>query len=234
MWRGGMREAEGAATCLTSETVRVIRLIHETRDQTMSSSADWLNDERQELAVDRILEAARGVFASDGIRGARMGKIAEAAGCARATLYRYFPNKEALLHAYMEKVAEDFEEVFRLKLRELRTLGERLVEVVAVSVELIREREDVAPFFSEEGLGLTAQLTSNADPLRDRLARQIENESGSDQIQGTLRQDVSADDAAEWVTRTILSFSVLPSKARSGASLRKYLRKMLLPALIAG
>ncbi|MBW2190309.1 MAG: TetR family transcriptional regulator, partial [Deltaproteobacteria bacterium] len=48
----------------------------------MSSSADWLNDERQELAVDRILEAARGVFARDGIRGARMGKIAEAAGCA--------------------------------------------------------------------------------------------------------------------------------------------------------
>jgi AcrR family transcriptional regulator len=199
----------------------------------MSSSADWLNDERQELAVDRILEAARGVFARDGIRGARMGKIAEAAGCARATLYRYFPNKEALLHAYMVHVAKDFEEILDEKLRGLRSLGDRLVEAVAVSVELIREREDVAPFFNEEGLGLTAQLTSNAAAMREQLVRQIERESCSDRIPGTLRNDVSADEAAEWVTRTIFSFSVLPSEARSGASLRKYLRKMLIPSLIA-
>jgi AcrR family transcriptional regulator len=200
----------------------------------MSSSADWLNDERQELAVDRILEAARGVFVRDGIRGARMGKIAEAAGCARATLYRYFPNKEALLHAYMVRVAKDFGEVLDEKLRGLRSLGDRLVEAVAVSVELIEEREDVAPFFNEEGLGLTAQLTSNAAAMREQVVRQIKSASSSDRIRGTLRKEVSADDAAEWITRAIFSFAVLPSKARSGASLRKYLRKMLIPALISG
>ncbi len=199
----------------------------------MSTAPDWLNDERQELAVDRILEAAREVFARDGIRGARMGKIAEAAGCARATLYRYFPNKEALLHAYMVRVARDFDAVLERRLRDLRSLGDRLVEAVAVSVQLIQEREDVAPFFSEEGLGLTAQLTSGAAAMREELVRRIERESSSDRIRGTLRAEVSAEDAAEWVTRTILSFSLLPPEARSEASLRKYLRKMLLPALIA-
>jgi AcrR family transcriptional regulator len=198
----------------------------------MSSSADWLNDERQELALDRILEAARGVFVRDGIRGARMGKIADAAGCARATLYRYFPNKEALLQAYMVHVAKDFGAILDEKLRGLRSLGDRLVEAVAVSVELIRDRQDVAPFFNEEGLGLTAQLTSNAAAMREQLVRQIESESCSDRIRGTLRHDVSADEAAEWVTRAIFSFAVLPSEARSGASLRKYLRKMLIPSLI--
>jgi AcrR family transcriptional regulator len=199
----------------------------------VSTAPDWLNDERQELAVDRILEAAREVFARDGIRGARMGKIAEAAGCARATLYRYFPNKEALLHAYMVRVARDFDAVLERRLRDLRSLGDRLVEAVAVSVQLIQEREDVAPFFSEEGLGLTAQLTSGAAAMREELVRRIERESSSDRIRGTLRAEVSAEDAAEWVTRTILSFSLLPPEARSEASLRKYLRKMLLPALIA-
>jgi AcrR family transcriptional regulator len=199
----------------------------------VSTAPDWLNDERQELAVDRILEAAREVFARDGIRGARMGKIAEAAGCARATLYRYFPNKEALLHAYMVRVARDFDAVLERQLRDLRSLGDRLVEAVAVSVQLIQEREDVAPFFSEEGLGLTAQLTSGAAAMREELVRRIERESSSDRIRGTLRAEVSAEDAAEWVTRTILSFSLLPPEARSEASLRKYLRKMLLPALIA-
>jgi AcrR family transcriptional regulator len=198
----------------------------------MSTATDWLNEERQELAVDRILEAAGAVFARDGIRGARMGKIAEVAGCARATLYRYFPNKEALLHAYMAQVAKGFGEVLDDRLRGLRSLGDRLVEAVAVSVELIQEREDVAPFFSEEGLGLTAQLTSNAAVMREQLTRQIERESCSGRIQGTLRDDVSPAEAAEWVTRAIFSFSVLPSEARSGTALRTYLKKMLIPALI--
>lgn len=198
----------------------------------MTSTTDWLNEERQEIAVARILEAAREVFLGDGIRGARMGKIAEAAGCSRATLYRYFPNKEAVLHAYMVRVAQDFGEVLDEKLRGLDSLSDRIVEAVAVSVELIREREDVAPFFSEEGLGLTAQLTSNTAAMRERLAGQIESESRSDRIQGRLRSEVSADDAAEWLTRVILSFSVLPGAAGDPVAFRKYLKKMLIPALL--
>lgn len=198
----------------------------------MSTATDWLNEERQELAADRILEAAGGVFVRDGIRGARMGKIAEAAGCARATLYRYFPNKEALLHAYIVQVAKGFGEVLNDRLRGLRSLGDRLVEAVAVSVELIQERDEVAPFFSEEGLGLTAQLTSNAAVMREQLTRQIESESSSGRIQGRLKEDVSPAEAAEWVTRAIFSFSVLPVEARSADELRKYLRKMIVPALV--
>jgi len=60
----------------------------------------------------------------------------------------------------------------------------------------------------------------------------IERESSSDRIRGTLREGVSAEDAAEWITRTILSFAVLPAKAQSGSAFRKHLRKMLLPTLV--
>lgn len=200
----------------------------------VTTTSDWLNEQRQELAVDRLMEAAREVFARDGIQGARMANIAKTAGCARATLYRYFPNKEALLQAYMVRVAQDFARVLDTKLHGLRSFGDRLVEAVATSVELIQERDDVAPFFSQEGLGLTAHLTSNAAAMRDRLAQQIERESSSGRIEGQLRDGVSADEAAEWLTRAIFSFSVLPAKARSSSALRKYLKKMLSPALVAG
>ena len=160
--------------CLTGETLHGIRPIGDTLASHMSTASDWLNEERQELAIERILEGAREVFARDGIRGARMGKIAEAAGCARATLYRYFPNKEAVLHAYMVRVAADFREVLDDRLRNLKSLDDRFVEAVAVSVELIRERDDVAPFFSEEGLGLTWQLASGAAAMREELVDRIE------------------------------------------------------------
>lgn len=199
----------------------------------MSTATDWLNEEKQELAVERILEAASGVFSRDGIRNARMGKIAEAAGCSRATLYRYFPNKEALLHAYMLHIARDFSTILSDRLRGMRALGKRIVEAVAVSAELIQSREDVAPFFTEEGVGLTAQLTANAAAMRDQLAAQLEQESCSPKIQGQLRADVTPAEAAEWVTRAIFSLATVPVEVRSGPALRKYLRKMLIPALIA-
>jgi len=199
----------------------------------VSTATDWLNEEKQELAVERILEAASGVFSRDGIRNARMGKIAEAAGCSRATLYRYFPNKEALLHAYMLHIARDFSTILSDRLRGMRALGKRIVEAVAVSAELIQSREDVAPFFTEEGVGLTAQLTANAAAMRDQLAAQLEQESCSPKIQGQLRADVTPAEAAEWVTRAIFSLATVPVEARSGPALRKYLKKMLIPALIA-
>lgn len=47
----------------------------------------------------RILEAAQGVFARDGVHAARMDAVAKAAGLAKGTLYLYFPSKEALTAA---------------------------------------------------------------------------------------------------------------------------------------
>ncbi|MEM9730032.1 MAG: helix-turn-helix domain-containing protein [Myxococcota bacterium] len=196
------------------------------------AASDWLGDERQELAGDRILEATRVVLARDGIRGARMGKIAEEAGCSRATLYRYFPNKEALLHAYMVHIAEGFQSVIVETLRELRAFDRRIVEAAAVSVELMQSRDDVAPFFTEEGVGLTAQLTARAAMMRDQLGEHLERESCAKNIDGRLRDGVAPVEAAEWITRAIFSLATVPIRDRTGAELRAYLEKMLIPPLI--
>ncbi|MEM7136539.1 MAG: TetR/AcrR family transcriptional regulator [Myxococcota bacterium] len=200
----------------------------------MSSTAatDWLGGDRQELAGDRILDATRIVLARDGIRGARMGRIAEVAGCSRATLYRYFPNKEALLHAYMVHIADGFRAVLAERLRGMRSFEERLIEASAVSVELMQSREDVAPFFTEEGVGLTAQLTGNAVAMRDQMAELLAHEAASSKIDGSLRDGVTAAEAAEWATRAIFSLATVPLQRRSGQALRDYLRKMLVPALV--
>ncbi|MEM7436667.1 MAG: TetR/AcrR family transcriptional regulator [Myxococcota bacterium] len=202
----------------------------------MSSAAatDWLGGDRQELAGDRILDATRVVLARDGIRGARMGRIAEVAGCSRATLYRYFPNKEALLQAYMVHIADGFRAVLAERLRGMRSFEERFIEASAVSVELMQSREDVAPFFTEEGVGLTAQLTGNAAAMRDQMAKLLAYESESSKIDGSLRAGVTPAEAAEWATRAIFSLATVPIQQRSGQALRDYLRKMLVPALVAG
>ena len=61
-------------------------------------AGDWLAERRTEVAADRILDAADELFARQEAATVGMNEIATAAGCSRATLYRYFENRDALLH----------------------------------------------------------------------------------------------------------------------------------------
>lgn len=54
---------------------------------------DWLGTRRAEVAADRILDAAGELFAHNDVSSVGMNEIAHAAGCSRATLYRYFENR---------------------------------------------------------------------------------------------------------------------------------------------
>lgn len=54
----------------------------------------------------KIIDAAAEEFASVGYAGARIEKMARAAGCDRALLYFYFRNKECLFQAVLDAAAE--------------------------------------------------------------------------------------------------------------------------------
>ena len=60
----------------------------------------------RERVATAIVEAAAGVLANRGDH-ASMSDVATAAGVARATVYRYFPNREALLEALGRLALED-------------------------------------------------------------------------------------------------------------------------------
>ena len=66
-------------------------------------AGDWLAARRTEVAADRILDAADELFARQEAATVGMNEIASAAGCSRATLYRYFENREALYTAYVHR-----------------------------------------------------------------------------------------------------------------------------------
>ncbi len=59
--------------------------------------------ERAAFTQRRILDAAEGVFALRGLNGTRVREIADAAGVNGATLYNYYPSKDALYEAVLER-----------------------------------------------------------------------------------------------------------------------------------
>jgi AcrR family transcriptional regulator len=59
--------------------------------------------ERTAFTEKKILDAAEVAFARRGLAGTRVREIAEAAGVNGATLYNYFPSKDALYEAVLDR-----------------------------------------------------------------------------------------------------------------------------------
>ena len=62
-----------------------------------------------------------------------MGDIARAAGCSRATVYRYFDNKQALLRAFVHREARDVTEQVARQLEHGANRRDVVVEAVVES-----------------------------------------------------------------------------------------------------
>ena len=89
---------------------------------------DWLGDRRTEVAADRILNAADALFAQHDAATVGMHEIAKAAGCSRATLYRYFENREALYTAYVHRESYRLFHQMTEQLTGVEEPRERLIE----------------------------------------------------------------------------------------------------------
>ena len=76
-------------------------------------------EEKKALFRQRILEAAREVFFRDGFMAANLDEVAQLAGVAKGTLYRYFENKGELYVAVLSHNGE----IFERRLREASVAG---------------------------------------------------------------------------------------------------------------
>lgn len=86
---------------------------------------------------DRILHAADIEFGATGYRATQMSAIAARAGLAPGSLYRFFPNKEAiavaLTESYVETAAEVFQPIFEAidEVGQVDEIGRRMVRSAA-------------------------------------------------------------------------------------------------------
>jgi AcrR family transcriptional regulator len=83
-------------------------------------------DQKKAQSRKRILEAARDVFFRDGFMSANLDEMAEKAGVAKGTLYRYFESKADLYVAVLTNNHEIFLEQMRAAGQEGETALERI------------------------------------------------------------------------------------------------------------
>lgn len=91
-----------------------------------------------EATKARLLAAAREEFAAFGIAGARVDRIAAAAGSNKAQIYHYFQSKEGLFEAVFDGIVQQVVEGVPLDVDDLPGYAGRLAAGNAESPEIMR------------------------------------------------------------------------------------------------
>jgi AcrR family transcriptional regulator len=90
-----------------------------------------------------ILLAAAGVFARRGYASATLADLAEAAGYAPPSLYRYFRSKEEIFSSLTELLKGELRATFEAPVDRALPLKARLVVLLQAQLMLVRERREV-------------------------------------------------------------------------------------------
>lgn len=91
--------------------------------------------QRSRATVDYILRAAEQILSQDGVYRLSTNRIAKTAGVAVASLYQYFPNKEAIVNALFQ--LELSEERAEFVSRSARLKGAPLDEAVRAAIQSV-------------------------------------------------------------------------------------------------
>lgn len=157
---------------------------------------------------DAVLDAAAALIAQSGLGAVNMSAIAAATGIGRATLYKYFPDVDAILGAWHERqVARHLAELEAIAAKP----GEPMARLHAVLEAYLRNAfggRDHGHDMPQAGVHVAHARAH----LRGFLATLIEDAARA----GAVRRDVPADELAGYALSALDGAALLTTKAATG------------------
>jgi AcrR family transcriptional regulator len=98
------------------------------------------SQERSRATVDALIEATARILVREGFEKASTNRIAEIAGVSVGSLYQYFPSKEALVAAVIDRHNQEIMQIVRAALAEVADLpiDKAVRRLVTVAIEAHR------------------------------------------------------------------------------------------------
>jgi AcrR family transcriptional regulator len=163
---------------------------------------DWLALRRTEVAADRILDAAEKLFTEHDPGSVGMNEIARAAGCSRATVYRYFENRDALRTAYVHREAYRLHDAITEKITGIDDPRRRLIAGLTTTLRSVRESPALSSWFATTQPPIGGEVAEHSEVI-NALAAGFLNSLGSDEPGVVERR-------ARWLVRVITSLLLFP------------------------
>jgi AcrR family transcriptional regulator len=185
----------------------------------------------EEQARERLLAAAEACYAERGPSRTRMSDIADRAGVHRRTVYDYFPNKDALLAASFVRAIGGVLAATESCWRTAEPFLERLVNAVVVGVAAARSSPTMAMLIGADELGRTFRAAEASDLWGEQLSEALGHRIEAAMAAGEVRDDVTAETMAHWVTRIAFSLAEEPGRPEDGGD--EGLIRAFLPACLA-
>jgi AcrR family transcriptional regulator len=156
---------------------------------------------------DATLDTTAALVAEHGLASVTMSQIAEQTGIGRATLYKYFPDVEAILVAWHERHIRHHFELLVQARDQARAADARLEVVVETYAFITHER----PHGTE--LAALVHRGEHIDRAEQQLSELFRNLLAEGAKAGVVRDDVAPDELASYCLHGLAAASSLPSKA---------------------
>ena len=166
---------------------------------------DTIDAHRREVR-EAILATTATLVAAHGLQAVTMSEIAEKTGVGRATLYKYFPDIEAILLAWHERQVKSHLEHLGQVREQAGDAGARLAAVLEAYAFICHERHDTElAALLHRGDHVTRAQQHLSELIRELLTEVAKT--------GDLRTDVAPAELATYCLHALTAAGSLPSKA---------------------
>ncbi len=177
--------------------------IMKTRRDRPRSAGRRGSRRQPERSRNAILNAALAEFAREGLAGARMDAIAEAAGVNKALLYYYFADKEALYDAILDRFFEELTSRVLAVCNQPGTAGERFLAYARTHYDAIAESPYYAYIFMSELMSASRGGSSHLDRIFGRYMQPIGMRVLALVEEGVKRREFRAVDPNQFIPSAI-------------------------------
>lgn len=185
-------------------------------------------------ARERLIDAAESCLDQYGLAKTTLEDVARAGNVSRATVYRYFRNRDELILAVilreLDRSYEQSLDDFAGSVGTPEQAASAIVEAALYLLDTIRGNPKLQLFLGQFG---TSAISGASQAFFEAVADDLRPYLEPAQARGAIRAELDVAEASEWILRTILSLLTVDGPAsRTREDERRFLTTYLVPALV--
>lgn len=187
-----------------------------------------LSKEPLDSVSQQILAAAAQCIAESGVDRASADHIARAAGISRATLYRRFASREAIITALLVQQAQPVVKTCMRIMAGNRSFAARLVDCMVCAATEIPQNRYLAAILAA---GVSRSNMELVTPVYEQLAHSsLRPALALARQRGELREAITDQEILDWLVRDFLL--MVSEGSRDAEQVRRHMQLFVLPVIV--